>query len=149
MTYDLSKIKIKCAEIVGWTGPFGMFGPSGKCAIISLGETLHGTPPEDKGKADNDCHYLPVPNYPESSDAALELVAWMAKPENGKHTWSAGTSNQHGVPCIAFTFRREIMHTDPNVQPFQNLHFTGYADTFQLAVCLAFLKANNIDPETL
>lgn len=127
---NLAAIRIKCAEIVGWT------------SIENLTTGLRGKPP-------NNSPFCTVPTYVSSADAALQLVEWMRKPENGKHTWSAATSNQHGVPCIAFAFCREIMHKDPNVQPFSSLYFTGNADTFALAVCLAFLKANNIEPETL
>lgn len=39
------QMRVRIAEWMGWTGPFGMFGRYGKVAIISLGESLHGTPP--------------------------------------------------------------------------------------------------------
>ena len=64
--------RIRIAEACGWTGPFGLFGPSGKCAIISLGECLHGTPPDDNGKPEDECRYRPVPDYFGSLDAMAE-----------------------------------------------------------------------------
>jgi hypothetical protein len=73
-----------------------------------------------------------VPNYPESADAALQLVEWMRK----KEWWPSMSEGADGWKA-AF-----IHHGDW-------LRIEATADTFQLAVCLAFLKANNIEPKTL
>lgn len=117
MNCDLSKIRIKCAEIVGWT------------YIEQLAFT--GIPKGSRGNADARV----IPNYPESADAALELVAWMAKPENGECWPDASHNYPDRQWSFAFTHGTEVCH--------------GVADTFHLAVCLAFLRANNIEPETL
>lgn len=152
MNYDLSKIRIKCAEIRGakWTRlaeneadpkhwQLGFTHSDKQAGRHSLSA---GTPWQvDFIVADKPDDSLPhmvcddVPNYPESADAALELVAWMAKPENGE--WWPDAS--HNYPdrewSFALTYGTDVCH--------------GVADTFPLAVCLAFMKANNIDPETL
>jgi len=117
---NLSAIRIKCAEIVGWT------------YIEQLAFT--GIPKGSRGNADARV----IPNYPESADAALQLVEWMSKPENGG--WIL-ESNFNGREWSAQLI--EIIDGKTN-------HWiTKFANTFALAICLAFLKANNIEPETL
>ena len=109
---NFAAIRIKCIEIVGWKKqPIGWY---------RLGDTEH------REYKDN------LPNYPESSAAALQLVEWMAD-KMGKHVELTRTPNLRWIICVT------------NNGPV--LHFA--ADTFSLAVCLAFLKANNIEPETL
>ena len=124
MNYDLSKIRIKCAEIVG----FKMLAPSDWVWRSGPYDILPTAIREGYTKV--------IPNYPESADAALELVEWMAKPENGEFEYRASNDNW-----------------TPNRHHFQFVNdeksFDVFADTFPLAVCLAFLKANNINPETL
>lgn len=123
INYDLSKIRIKCAEIVGWRD----------CCVATT--EAYWRPGDVIGQKPNEIGWSFLPNYPESADAALELVAWMSKPENGE--WWPDAS--HNYPdrewSFALTYGTDVCH--------------GVADTFPLAVCLAFLKANNIDPETL
>jgi ABC-type glycerol-3-phosphate transport system substrate-binding protein len=114
---NLSAIRIKCAEIVGWT------------YIEQLAFT--GIPKGSRGNADARV----IPNYPESADAALQLVEWMSKPENGAYFWSADYFTNSPKYTAAFISQKKA--------------FQMTADTFALAVCLAFLKANNIEPETL
>jgi hypothetical protein len=113
---NLSAIRIKCAEIVGWT------------YIEQLAFT--GIPKGSRGNADARV----IPNYPESADAALQLVEWMSKPENGGW-WVAQDNIVKGTWRVAFQNAEEL--------------FDGFANTLPLAICLAFLKANNIEPETL
>ncbi len=57
--------RIAIAESCEWSGPYGMFShcASGKQLLTSKQDTLHGTPPEDKGKHEDDCSYKPVPDY--------------------------------------------------------------------------------------
>lgn len=57
--------RIAIAEARGWSGPFGMFShcASGKQLLTSRSNTLHGTPPEAKGKPEDECSYKPVPDY--------------------------------------------------------------------------------------
>lgn len=122
MNYDLSKIRIKCAEIVGWAILY--------CKYHNT-KTWH-SPFGICGEGTSEC--VP-PNVTESADAALELVAWMAKPENGGW-WPTAT---HEFPNRKWLFTFSCTETDAH----------GEADTFALALCLAFLKANNINPEML
>ena len=121
MNYDLSKIRIKCAELVGYDKQY-----------IYEGALWHIKYPHPTDETD--C--VEVPAFTESADAALELVAWMAKPENGGFGFSANRLQKDG--------RWEVFFEHAS----WDAHF-AQADTFQLAVCLAFLKANNINPETL
>jgi hypothetical protein len=115
---NLSAIRIKCAEIVGWT------------YIEQLAFT--GIPKGSRGNADARV----IPNYPESADAALQLVEWMSKPENGGFGFSTTRSQKDGSWEVFFEHASWDAHC-------------ADAETFQLAVCLAFLKANNIEPKTL
>lgn len=57
--------RIAIAEACGWSGPFGMFShcASGKQLLTSRSDTLHGTPPKNKGKPEDECSYKPVPDY--------------------------------------------------------------------------------------
>ena len=112
MTHNLEKIRIKCAELVGWK----QIHSGHWCRDIREGVLWE------------------LPNYPVSADAALELVAWMARPENGG--WSILASNVTGKQFFSFVSTNAAAHT-------------ASADTLPLAICLAFLKANNINPETL
>lgn len=107
-------IRIKCAEIVGWT------------YIEQLAYT--GIPKGSRGSADARV----IPNYTESADAALQLVEWMAKPENGGWWYESQGSTKHGFSFCKIGENRDAV-----------------ADTIPLVICLAFLKANGIDPETL
>jgi hypothetical protein len=74
----------------------------------------------------------PVPNFPESADAALQLVEWM------KDKCSVDVNFRHDVTVTFWDFANESLKV-----------VGARADTFALAVCLAFLKANNINPEAL
>lgn len=66
---DVSEWNALIAQRCGWTR-FGMFGRYGKCAIISIeGDTLHGTPPCDKDKPEDEQQYLQVPDFANSLDA--------------------------------------------------------------------------------
>lgn len=120
MNYDLSKIRIKCAEIVGSEDAHW---ECQKC------EETHAV----------DRCLLPViwkevPNYPESADAALELVEWMSKPENGGRSFYCDRLNDRSWNMSFCGLKKQG---------------NALADTLPLAICLAFLKANNIEPETL
>ena len=113
---NITAIRIKCAEIVGWT------------YIEQLAFT--GIPKGSRGNADARV----IPAFTESADAALELVEWMAKPENGERTVVIDNNTRYWTAFIHSCGRKN--HSD-------------FSNTFPLAVCLAFLRANNIDPETL
>ena len=118
MTHNLEKIRIKCAELVGYDK---------QCR-----EVIWWNP-----KLGNYFDFDELPNYPASADAALELVAWMARPENGGYVLRA--DNIHGE------WRVETWTTANT--PYREVKVIS--ETFPLAICLAFLKANNINPETL
>lgn len=111
---NLAAIRIKCAELVGWT------------YIEQLAFT--GIPKGSRGNADARV----IPNYPQSAATALQLVEWMAD-KMGKHVQLTRTPNLRWIICVS------------NNGPV--LHFA--ADSFAIVVCLAFLRANNIEPETL
>jgi len=113
---NLSAIRIKCAEIVGWT------------YIEQLAFT--GIPKGSRGNADARV----IPNYPESADAALQLVEWMGKSENGGWRVTLFRAAEWSV----------VFYTDQ-----EGREFAGTESTLPLAISLAFLKANNIKPETL
>lgn len=113
----LSKIRIKCAEIVGWK----------KVPLSRLRRLC-----EDAGLDKQWWYEHQLPRFTESANAALKLVEWMSD-KMGKHVELTRTPNLRWIICVS------------NNGPA--LHFA--ADTFPLAVCLCFLKANNIDPETL
>ena len=114
----LAAIRIRCAEIVGWT------------------EIRQGTSDVIGTSTDGRICWQ-LPNYPESADAALQLVEWMEK-----EGWEVMSDN--------FNLKGQK-------KPKWHLSFhkvdcplaSADAETFQLAVCLAFLKANNIDPDLL
>jgi len=57
--------QINIAEYCGWIGPFDFYRriASGKQLFSSVTETLHGTPPEDKDKDEDERRYSPVPDY--------------------------------------------------------------------------------------
>ena len=74
--------------------------------------------------------------HTESADAALQLVGWMRKPENGG--WDTQCSQWSRGKGWRVTFAKGEGKT--------YVGFIGTADTFALAICLAFLKANNIEP---
>jgi len=76
-----------------------------------------------------------LPNYPESAAAAIQLVKWMSK--RGWILESNFNGREWSVSMI------EILDGKAN------RWITKFADTLALAVSLAFLKANNIEPETL
>ena len=80
--------------------------------------------------ADSDGPTSCLPNVTESADAALELVEWMDKKGNCCRSSNAGHVWWFQFNCEGGGHEAE-------------------ADTFPLAVCLAFLKANNIEPESL
>ena len=129
MNYDLSKIRIKCAEIVGRNCRY--FCPSCNTKVNPDTVTSGGYHSSETcfGKVEDGV--LP---FTESADAALELVAWMAKPENGG--WHSHFNND------LEDWRAWFHHPKHDGQH-------GRADTLPLAICLAFLRANGIDPETL
>jgi len=77
-----------------------------------------------------------IPNYPNSADAALQLVEWMSQPENGGWGFSSTRSQKDGSWEVFFEHASWDAHCSD-------------ADTLPLAISLAFLKANNIDPEAL
>lgn len=114
MNYELSKIRIKCAEIVGWT------------YIEQLAFT--GIPKGSRGNADARV----IPAFTESADAALGLVAWLEK-----QGWDVHVFFEGGNCSIELLSHSQI----PII--------SSEGKTFPLVACLAFLKANNIDPETL
>jgi len=111
---NLAAIRIKCAEIVGWT------------YIEQLAFT--GIPNGSRGNADARV----IPAFTESADAALQLVEWMSKPENGG--WKFYADKYEELWAVGFE---------------SDSLATAAANTLPLAICLAFLRANNIDPETL
>jgi len=117
---NLSAIRIKCAELVGWT------------------EIRQGTSDLIGTSTDGRIAWQ-LPNYPESDADALQLVEWMSKPENGG--WDTQCSQWSRSKGWRVTFAKGEGKT--------YVGFIGTADTFALAICLAFLKANNIEPETL
>lgn len=122
MNYDLSKIRIKCAEIVGWAILY--------CKYHNT-KTWH-SPFGICGEGTSECV---LPNVTESADAALQLAAWMAKPENGACLWFADSVTNRPKYTVSFISRKNATQAT--------------ADTFPLALCLAFLKANGINPEAL
>ena len=130
---NITAIRIKCAELAGWKiekNPNGKGVAWRNGAIGVHGGGLHGWGYNEKA---DDAH---LPNYPESAAAALELVEWMAKSENGGFGFSANRFQKDGRWEVFFEHASLDAHC-------------AEADTFQLAVCLAFLKANGIDPDTL
>ena len=124
MNYNLSKIRIKCAEIVGWKK-------------VPLPKVQNWG--EDAGPDKQWWYEHQLPRFTESADAALELVAWMSKPENG------GWDTQ----CSQWSRGKEWRVTFAKGEGKTYIGSIGTADTFQLALCLAFLRANGIDLETL
>lgn len=74
------------AEWMGWRR-FGMFGPYGKCAIISLGVSLHGTPPEDKDKPEDDQAYLPVPQFATDLNAIATIEAKLTDEQKRSYSY--------------------------------------------------------------
>ena len=127
---NLTAIRIKCAEIVGWK-----FVENPVTRIGGYWET--GTPGRvgyKRGDWGSKELGIDLPDYPESADAALELVEWMSKPENGGWTVVIDNNTRYWTVFIHSCGRKN--HSD-------------FSNTFPLAVCLAFLRANNIDPETL
>jgi len=123
---NLAAIRIKCAEIAGWK-------------MLAHSEWMWRSGPDDiLPTGIREGYTKVIPDYPESADAALQLVEWMSKPENGG--WIL-ESNFNGREWSAQLI--EIIDGKTN-------HWiTKFANTFALAICLAFLKANNIKPETL
>lgn len=120
MNYDLSKIRIKCNEIRGHE-------------ISHENKPGYMTPWfEGIGFGEDE---EPIPNVTESADAALQLVEWMAKPENGAYLWFADSVTNRPKYTVSFISRKNATQAT--------------ADTFPLALCLAFLKANGINPEAL
>jgi len=119
-TMTLAAIRVKCAELVGWHKH-----DCGDPLCWKLGTGIMGIT--------RSIHDLP--SFTESADAALQLVEWMSKPENGAYFWSADYFTNSPKYTAAFISQKKA--------------FQMTADTFALAVCLAFLKANNIEPETL
>jgi hypothetical protein len=121
MTYDLDKIRIKCAELVGWT------------EIGSNGYGFNPIPryllPGEKLRAKD-----PLPNFPVSADAALQLVEWMAKPENGGYNYRA-------CDTAVFTHGFGFVNDEHS--------FEATAPTLPLAICLAFLRVNKVNLEDL
>ena len=128
----LPAIRIKCAEIVGRNCRY--FCHSCKTqvnpdTVTSGGYHSSGT---CFGKVEDGV--LP---FTESADAALELVAWMAKPENGGFK----TTMRHNEKWWAGFHKGDQSWIGDN-----NYHC---ATTLPLAICLAFLRANGLNPETL
>jgi ABC-type Fe3+ transport system substrate-binding protein len=115
---NTESIRKKCAEIVGWT-----IHPKDRFIVIPP-KSPHSVQPLST-----------IPNYPESADAALQLVEWMAKPENGAYLWFADSVTNRPKYTVSFISRKNATQAT--------------ADTFPLALCLAFLKANGINPEAL
>jgi hypothetical protein len=120
---NLTAIRIKCAELVGWKnekeGGFHLWShPSG---LPRMGSR--------------------IPNYPESADAALQLVEWTSKPENGE--WFVEINSDTSMTEHDQTWEVVFMQIGN-----EEKHY-GSSNSFALAVCLAFLKANSIEPETL
>jgi hypothetical protein len=110
---NLPAIRKKCAELVGWT------------------EIRQGTSDLIGTSTDGRIAWQ-LPNYPESADAALQLVEWM------EDKCSVDVNFRHDVTVTFWDFANESLKV-----------VEARADTFALAVCLVFLKANNIEPETL
>ena len=114
---NTESIRKKCAEIVGWHkhdcgAPLcWKFGTG----IMGITRSIHD-----------------LPNYPESADAALELVEWMNKKR------AITTIEISGSICKVKLRTAETSQV-----------FAEQAETLPLAVCLSFLKANGINPETL
>ena len=122
---NLAAIRIKCAEIAGWK-------------MLAHSEWMWRSGPDDiLPTGIREGYTKVIPDYPESADAALQLVEWMEK-----KGWEvmADNFNLKGQkkPKWHLSFRKVDC-------PIANAD----AETFQLAACLAFLKANNIKPETL
>jgi hypothetical protein len=117
---NLAAIRIKCAELVGWKHVEEGYGWEPTCT-------------RDKTTSGEGMRNLPA--FTESADAALQLVEWMSKPENGG--WKCGRVMKKPREHFAIFHKRISKKTDRKAS----------ADTFALAVCLAFLKANNIDPK--
>lgn len=111
MKYDLKKIRIKCAEIVGWKK---------HTELIDA-----GCSPEQ-----SDCplvaNLVPLPDYIASADAALELVKWLEA-----QGWSVHVFFEGGKCTVEL-----VAHT---------LTIDSEANTFQVAICLALLRACDIN----
>ena len=125
----LPAIRIKCAEIVGRNCRY--FCHSCKTqvnpdTVTSGGYHSSGT---CFGKVEDGV--LP---FTESADAALQLVEWLNKKDIG----AIITIRIGGTVC-----RVEIITAETTQV------FSAEADTLPLAICLVFLRANGIDPETL
>ena len=136
---NTESIRKKCAEIVGWTYNDLKYAHVGGGAVfekfwLPAGIDIQTLSADDISSGPS--HGRSLPDYPESADAALQLVAWMSKPENGGFEYRASNDNWH-----------------PNRHRFQFVNdeksFDSFANTLPLAICLAFLRANGIEPETL
>ncbi len=137
MTYDETRIRIECAELVGWkrlkahSGKVYLVHPltSQFAYALSCGE---GETNEAVSEA------LKCPNFPSSADAALTLVAWMAKPENGG--WQFIANNMSG--CDGGEWCVQFVNADLD-------DAMESAPTLPLAICLAFLRANSVNLEEM
>lgn len=133
MNYDLSKIRIKCAEIVGRNCRYHC--PSCKTQVNPDTVTSGGYHSSETcfGKVEEGV--LP---FTESADAALELVEWIAKPENGGWQFSSDFAFALPVQWNAYFY---------SMKSEAESHANNAS--LPLSICLAFLKANNIEPESL
>lgn len=131
---NTESIRKKCAEIVGWTWQENTVTHIGGYWECRTGKNY------ERGDWGSKELGIDLPDYPESVDAALELVAWMAKPENG--WWFVEINSDLSMAEHDQTWEVALMRMGEK-------QVYGNSNSFALAICLAFLKANNIDPETL
>ncbi len=120
---QLQRIRVKCAEEMGWTNIHSFTVP---LPISGTYPQWIGTNP--KGAKDN------LPNFPSDANAALQLVDFLAKPENGK--WGYCVSGNAEYCLFAFSNGKEFVVAN---EPLP----------FATACCIAFLRARGINPDEI
>lgn len=99
------------AQRCGWTR-FAMFSPhTGKCAIIGH-DTLHGTPPCDKDKPEDDQQFLPVPAFSTSLDAMALAEATLTDSQYERFMldlWTMVAEDQLRQPSCPIRFERAYL----------------------------------------
>lgn len=116
------EIEAAVAEhVAGWTR-FGMYShiASGK-QLLGCHDVLHGTPPEDRDKPEDDQRYLPVPNYLTDSNAVLALL------------------EKYSGSCVDVSFDREEREWTVNLAGHCPMEFST---SFCRAACICLLKAS-------
>lgn len=115
------KINIACAEVVGYR----------KVNVFEWSEDGTTRLPLQYVKAED------LPDFATCHNAAMELVSWLWTHKD----LACICENMLGIWSV--TFQRYSGQED------QLLAFTAEHESLPLAICRAFLKANNIDPDKL